>query len=163
MIKKKYIWGLDLSMSDSGIVIMDNNTPVFIGNIPTDSKNTHGQRLKKIYDNLNVLKDEFPPKVVCIERGFNRFNISTAVLYRVHGVVNMLFYDIEQIYYPPKTIKETILKGNATKTELMNAIKKIYPNVEFKNDNESDAFAIVLTYLIKEGGGLSANIDKKQV
>ena len=136
LLEKKYIWGLDLSMSDSGISIFDGDKPVFIGNISTDSKKTHGERLKCIYDFMSVLKYKYPPKIICIERCFNRFNTSTAVLYRVHGVINMLFCDIDQIYYPPKKIKESILHGNASKKEIMDKILEYYPNIKFKNDNE---------------------------
>lgn len=151
--EKKYIWGLDLSMSNSGVVILDKNKPVFIGSVPTDDKKTHGERLKHIYDYMAELKEKYPPEVVCIERGFNKFNISTAVLYRVHGVINMLFYDIKQIYYPPKKVKEAIVSGTAKKEEIMERILELYPNIKFKTNDESDAFAVALTYIVKEKGG----------
>lgn len=151
-MNKKYIWGLDLSMSDSGVVILKDSKPVFIGNIPTNDKETHGERLKHIYDYMSELKKKYPPEVVCIERGFSRFNTSTAVLYRVHGIINMLFYDIKQIYYPPKKVKESIVSGKAKKEEIMKGILELYPDVQFQNDNESDAFAVALTYIVKEKG-----------
>lgn len=150
-MKHNYIYGLDLSMHDTGVTVFDNDKPVFIGSIPTRDKDSHGVRLKQIYEYLSKLKDEYPPAVVCMERAFSRFNTSTAVIYRVHGVVNMLFSDYEQIYYPPKTIKEVILKGNATKEEVKNEILKLFPDIQFTNDDESDSFAICLTYL-KKGG-----------
>jgi Holliday junction resolvasome RuvABC endonuclease subunit len=148
----KYIWGLDLSMSNSGVAILDGCKPVFIGSIPTKDKDTHGVRLKYIYDYLDALKDKYPPEVVCIERGFSRYNTSTAVLYRVHGCVNMLFYDVKQIYYPPKKVKEAIVKGTAKKEEIMNKILEWFPYLDFHCDDESDALAVALTYLIKERG-----------
>jgi len=146
---KKYIWGLDLSLKNTGVTIFQDNKPIFIGSTMTKDKQTHGVRLKQIYDYLSELKDKYPPSVVCIERAFSRFNTSTAVIYRVHGIVNLLFYDVEQVYYPPKTIKESILKGNATKKEVMEEVLKLYPNVTFENDDQSDSFAIVVTYLNK--------------
>ena len=161
-MSKKYIWGLDLSMSDSGVAILFENTPVFIGNIKTNDKDTHGERLKHIYDYMLELKEKYPPEIVCIERGFSRFNTSTAVLYRVHGVINMLFYDIKQIYYPPKKVKDTILNGSAKKEEIMKRILEIYPNIEFQNDNESDAFAVALTYIIQEKGDVLCNAHCKK-
>ena len=151
-MKKKYIYGLDLSMADTGIVIFDDINPVYIDNIKTNKNESHGKRLKQIYDFILNLKKKYPPLVVCIERGFSRYNTSTAVLYRVHGIINMLFYDIEQIYYPPKKVKEIILRGNATKSEIMKKILQIYPDITFKNDNESDAFAVALTYLVDRKG-----------
>ena len=151
--KHQYIYGLDLSMSDTGVTIFDGDKPVFIGSIATNPKKTHGERLKEIYDFLSFLKDKYTPDVVCIERGFNRFNKSTEVVFRVHGCVNMLFYDVEQIYYSPKEVKSTLVDGKASKEELENKILELYPDVKFRNNDESDSFAIVLTHLYKEKGG----------
>jgi len=77
--------------------------------------------------------------------------MSTQVIYRVHGICNLIYYKFEQIYYPPKTVKEAILKGDATKKQVQDTIKNKYPNVVFKNEDESDAFAVGLTYFIKTG------------
>lgn len=154
-------------MTCSGIVIFDENiNPVYIGHISTEDikfkKNfEYGTRLKFIADNLSKLKEKYPPEKVVIERTFNRFNISTAVLYRVHGVASYIFNDVEQIYYAPKEIKAAILNGKATKKQIQDEIKKRYPNVKFneiklkkykkkeESKDESDAFSIGLTYFIK--------------
>jgi Holliday junction resolvasome RuvABC endonuclease subunit len=42
-------------------------------------------------------------------------------------------------------------KGNMTKEEIYYAIKEKYPKVRLQNYDESDAFAVGLTYLIKKG------------
>lgn len=160
-----YIYGLDLSMSDTGITIFDDTKPIFIGSVATNPEKSHGERLKEIYDFLSFLRDKYPPNVVCIERGFSRFNNSTQVLYKVHGIVNMLFCDIEQIYYTPKTIKDSIVSGKASKEEIKDKILEKYPDIIFKNNDESDAFAIVLTYLKLKGDdtGGSKQPKKKQI
>ena len=93
--------------------------------------------------------EKYPPTEVAIERGFSRFNTSTQVIYRVHGVCNELFNECPQKYYPPKTVKEAIFKGDATKKQIQEKIAKAYPDVEFANEDESDAFAVGLTHLIK--------------
>lgn len=151
--KHQYIYGLDLSMSDTGVTIFDGDKPVFIGSIATNPKKTHGERLKEIYDFLSFLKDKYTPDVVCIERGFNRFNKSSAAVWKTHGVVNLLFYDKDLIYYSPTTVKATLVGGKASKEELENKILELYPDVKFRNNDESDSFAIVLTHLYKEKGG----------
>jgi len=141
--------------------------PVYIGHIATNNvklkKNfEYGQRLNTIADHILSLKEKYPPSIICIERGFTRFNTSTQVIYRVHGLTNYLFNDVEQIYYPPKKVKAAILKGDATKKQVQDKIKKEFPNVEFnqikikKNKkeeckDESDAFAVGLTYFIEKG------------
>jgi Holliday junction resolvasome RuvABC endonuclease subunit len=153
-----YIWGLDLSLANTGITIYDTEKQefVYIGSINTEKiKKRKGLyhnaiKLKFIYDELTALKEQYPPSVVTIERGFSRFNTATQVVYRVHGLVNFIFHDVDQIYYPPKTVKEAIVKGDATKAQLQNAINAIYNDITFANEDESDSFAVLLTYLIKE-------------
>lgn len=143
----KYIWGLDLSISCTGVAIFDSDNPAYINNIPTKSKDSHGLRLKQIYDELDRLKKIYNPSVICIERGFYRFNKSSEVVWKVHGIVNLLFYDFDIIYYSPREVKRAVLSGNSSKDDVQKQLKIWYPEVVFKDDNESDAFAVALTYL----------------
>ena len=148
----KYIFAFDLSLKNTGIVIFcEDGTIEAICSILTKDKDTHGKRLKVIADKMLELREKYDVKIVIIERAFSRFNISTAVLYRVHGLINYLFYDIEQIYYAPKSIKEKILKGNATKKQIQEKILKVYPHEVFLNEDESDAFSVGLSYFIDKG------------
>lgn len=161
----EYIWAFDLSMDDSGIAIFDKKAnPIHICSIKTNEKQTHGERLKYIADKVLELRKQYPTKIIVIERGFSRFNTSTQVIYRVHGLINYLFADCQQIYYPPKKVKSFILNGNATKKQLREEIKRRYPDIKFnkiekknkktkqitieENENESDAVAVGLTYFI---------------
>lgn len=161
----EYIWAFDLSMDDSGIAIFDNKAnPIHVYSIKTNKKQTHGERLKYIADKILELREKYPTKIIVIERGFSRFNTSTQVIYRVHGLINYLFADCKQVYYPPKKVKSFILNGNATKKQLREEIKRRYPDIEFnkiekknkktkqitieENENESDAVAVGLTYFI---------------
>ena len=147
-----YIHAYDLSMSSTGFCIFDENmNPVLIDSIPTKASYSHGKNLKLIANKMMQLKNEYPTKTITIERGFARFNTATQVIYRVHGVCNLIFHDCEQIYYPPKTVKEAILKGDATKKQIQETIRNKYPDIVFKNEDESDAFAVGLTYFIKTG------------
>jgi Holliday junction resolvasome RuvABC endonuclease subunit len=138
-------------MECSGATIFDLESlkPIYIGSVPTNQKHTHGKRLLKIENFMQELREKYPPKVVVIERGFSRFNTSTQVVYRVHGVVNKFFHDVEQVYYPPKTVKESIIRGDATKKLVQQKIAAVYPDVAFANEDESDSYAVALTYLIK--------------
>lgn len=139
-------------MKSTGFCIFDENMiPVLIDSIPTKDTLSHGKRLKIIADKMIELKELYPTNTICIERGFSQFNTATQVIYRVHGICNLVFYDCEQIYYPPKSVKEAIVAGNATKNQLQDAIKNKYNNIVFKNEDESDAFSIGLTYFIKTG------------
>lgn len=140
-------------MTRSGVTIfsLKNNTinPELITSIETKEKDPHRLRLKVIADEFLWLKEKYPPSLIVLERGFGRFHNSTQAIFKVHGVINYLFNDIEQIYYPPKTIKLTIINGNASKELIKKIIKVVYPEVHFNNDDESDSFAVGLTYFIK--------------
>jgi len=139
-------------MESTGFCIFNEDMiPVLIDSIPTKKSQSHGKRLKVIAVKMAELKTNYPTKTIVIERGFSRFNMATQVIYRVHGVCNLLFYDCEQIYYPPKTVKEAILGGNATKKQIAEEIKKRYPDLVFKTDDESDSVAVGITYFIKTG------------
>lgn len=153
-----YIYGLDLSMSSTGIAVYDTKKKEFvhISSIDTTKilaknhkENFDGVRLKKIYNELCEIRDKYEPSFVAIERGFTLHNTVTQILYRVHGVANLAFADYPQIYYTPKSIKSTIYDGTADKEEIANVIEK-RTNAEFSNFDESDACAIALTYAIKE-------------
>ncbi len=148
----KYLYAFDLSMSCTGIAIFDLDTykPVHISSIKTNNKDTYGVRLHVIREYIKGLIKQYPPYEVAIERGFSRFNNSTQVTYRVHGVINELLKDYEQCYYPPKDVKATILNGNASKKQVQEKIKKLYPEIKFNNEDESDAFAVGLTHLKKK-------------
>ncbi|MBD8836291.1 crossover junction endodeoxyribonuclease RuvC [Paenibacillus sp. CFBP 13594] len=153
-MSKIYLYGFDLSMECTGVTIfdLDSLNPVLVTSISTShfkKSATHGQKLKYIEDEIINILEEYPPYIITIERGFSKFNLSTQVIYRVHGVVNKLFHQVDQIYYPPKTVKEAICRGDATKKYVQDTIHKQYSNIEFKNEDESDSFAVALTYLIK--------------
>lgn len=158
---KRYIYGLDISMSNTGVTIIDEETHkvVYIGSIGTNVSKfnklpieyKHGKRLRHHFNEINKLIKKYPPSVAVIERGFSRFNNATQILFRVHGVYGMAFSEVPNYYYPPTDVKKTIYKGNASKEELANVISKRM-KLKFKNEDESDSTAVALTYLINECG-----------
>lgn len=149
-----YIYGIDLSMSCSGVSIYCPETRQFayVGSIETDSSKSHGQRLKQQREYFYKLSIEYPPKEIAIERGFSRFNKSTQVIFMVHGVINELFHMFDIKYYSPGTVKKFVTgNGRAKKTELAKELKKSYPDIRFKNDDETDSFGVLITHLDKIG------------
>ena len=140
-------------MSNTGIAIFNIDTykPILITSVKTNNKNTHGERLHNQRDYMERLIKIYPPHEVAIERGFSHMNTTTQVIYRVHGVTNELFYKYPQFYYPPATVKKIIGKnGRAKKEVIQKNILKKYPDMNFNNNDESDAVAIALTHLIKK-------------
>lgn len=140
-------------MANTGIAIFDiQSNLIKILSIKTNPKESHGSRLNEISEKIINLKKEYIPFKIIIENAFSKHNKATQVLYRVHGIVNYIFYNYPQIYYAPTTIKKAVTgRGNAKKEEVYKIIQELYPNFEFKNLDESDAVGIGLTYFIKKG------------
>lgn len=140
-------------MSCTGVAIfnLDKQKPVLISHVKTNDKETYGKRLHTIREFLKDLMGKYPPYEVAIERGYTFHNNATQVLYRCHGVCNQLFHEYDQFYYPPATIKKLITgNGRASKSLVQDKILEKYPNLEFMNEDESDAVGIAVSHMIKK-------------
>lgn len=123
--------------------------PIFVGSIKTKATDSHGERLNVIRDYMSDLMSQYPPYEIAIEQGFTMHNKSTQIIYRVHGITNELFHEYKQFYYAPTTVKKMVGKhGQAKKEVVQKSILKKYPDIVFKNEDESDAVGVVLTHLI---------------
>lgn len=147
------IIAFDLSLHSTGYSIFNDNKLLEIGSIPTDPKKILPVRLKKIADAVKKLKKTYKPDKIIFERGFSRFNNVTQILFRVFGVINYLFYDIEQIYIPAKTVRKLICgQGNIKKNDFFLYMQKKYKSkgIKFQNNDEADSYALGLAYLKQE-------------
>ena len=151
-MKKTYIYALDLSLNSTGICLFTNDGR-FVKSLTIDTHSKKETKLKLSMigiEFLNLIK-QYPPSIIVIEQGFSLFNASTQALFKVHGLINYLFAQYEQVYYPASTVKKVITgKGNAKKEEVRDAIIKNY-SITFNNLDESDAFGTGMTYFIKKG------------
>ena len=146
-----YIYSLDLSLNSTGICLFTNDGKFIKAlTIDTHAEKESKLKLKVIGDELIKLIKRYTPEVVVIEQGFTLYNISTQALFKVHGIANYLFSDYEQIYYPASTVKKVVGgKGNMSKIEIHDIICKEYPEISFRNYDESDAFATALCFFKK--------------
>lgn len=151
------ILALDLSMNLTGYAILqsDVNKVKLIkkGSIKGTSKESHGQRLKRQYDVLKFLREKYPDAVIVKESLHYGRAKTSSILAKVHGMVDLLFYNETIHEYPAVTIKkEVALNGKAKKEEVAVAViehlsKYDIVDITFKTDDESDAVAVALTYL----------------
>lgn len=155
-MKNKYIYGLDLSLSNSGIAIFNfDGLPEFVGSVATKSSDKYPTRLKIIADEIIRLTEKYPPKIAAFESGFYRFPASTQALYRVQGVLMYLLHDVEQFFYPPSKVKKIVTgKGNASKKSVQEFVKHRFPELEFDNTDQSDAVGVIIAYLESDFNGL---------
>jgi len=140
-------------MSNTGICIFDNDAKlIHVTSIDTKSEKEHPKRLKIIADKLLELRKTYTPDLVLFEQGFYRYPGSTEAIYKVFGVVQYLFADIKQLFYPPMTVKKAVLgRGNAPKEAVRDVITSFYSNMTFNNLDETDAAAVGLCHFHKEG------------
>ena len=151
-MRKKYVLALDLALNSTGATVFSNDAKIIeILSVETKSEKTHQMKLFLIANFLLDLKETYLFEKIIFERGFYRFAASTQAIYKTVGVVQYLFWDVPQIFYPPATVKKVVGgKGNIKKDELRKIIEKKY-GVSFKNNDESDSYAVGLCYFISEG------------
>jgi crossover junction endodeoxyribonuclease RuvC len=154
----KYFFGLDLSLNSTGISVFTTNdmqfVEVFTIAIDKDFAKTAKtqNKLKNIGKELLKYRKEYKPEFIVIEKAFMRYIKSTAQLMRVHGVVNYLFSDIPQYEIAATTVKLKLAGvGNADKSQVAKAVSTMYPEIFFKNEDESDACAVAISHAINMG------------
>jgi Holliday junction resolvasome RuvABC endonuclease subunit len=99
-----------------------------------------------------VFKKKYKPSFVVIEKPFMRFVKSTAQLMRVHGVANYIYADIPQYEIPASTVKLLLTgMGNADKKLVAEGVLKLYPNIKFQSEDESDSCAVAISYAMLQG------------
>jgi Holliday junction resolvasome RuvABC endonuclease subunit len=148
-----YIIALDLSLSNTGVCVFDKEgNPIELLSISTDNKMLQQERLRIIGDKFLEIKKKYNIDIMILESGFSKFNISTQAIYRVHGIACYLFSDCEQKTYAPSTVKKIITgNGKSDKKIVQEHVKKIYPDLEIKNNDQSDACAIGICWLLENG------------
>lgn len=164
MTYKKYNYYIDASTTRMGIVLEDKEDQIlFITDLPfTKFKyNKDESHMKKqvdkfryISDRLNDFIEKWPMGDKIVLEGIflnpSRRN-SSEVLLKLHGFLMHKFLDKELFYISPAHIKKTITgKGNASKDQVLDRILKLNDHIQFYNNDQSDAFAIFLTYKAEE-------------
>jgi Holliday junction resolvasome RuvABC endonuclease subunit len=151
--KSNYLYALDISLSCTGLVIFDVTTfkPIVVTSFPTNSKLGTGERLRGLEQEFLKYLKEYIPNEVVIEQGFVKNNIATQKIFNTLGVVLCRLWDYSPTFYAPSHWKKLITgNGAANKERVQEVLRKKYKDIKFKDDNESDAFGLGLTYLIEK-------------
>lgn len=140
---------LDLSTTDTGYAIFENDQLITYGSISFNVKDTY-KRIILIVEAIQEQLAGMEIDHVVFEDSFSGVNKRVVViLNRLAGGVIWVAdrLGISFSTYPPKIIKKFITgNGNANKQMVIDAINKKY-KCELTNDNIADAIAIGLTYL----------------
>lgn len=162
-----FIMGLDLSLSSTGVSIINCDGKIWATHrITTEKKNYINEdvRLNSIADSISFILKSYEGKIkrVAIENQYiSRNSPSIMSLRKLLGVVARMIYkehNIDIEYYAPTTIKKEIAgNGKASKEDVANAIYETYKYSLLKKYSDRqgkdktsdiyDAIAVALTAL----------------
>lgn len=153
----RYI-GLDLSMTGPGFAAVEviDRKPVLLGTatISTTAKDRDGVRLRKIGRKMKTFIEEYGPFDTYIkEQSFSRFPKDTQQIFKTVGVTEYILHDYEIVDIAATTIKKHVAgSGKASKEEVAAEVCRTFglkTNHFDKRNDESDAIAVILCYLIQ--------------
>ena len=149
------ILGIDPGFAITGYSIIDYQGNKFklidSGAITTKAGVSFPLRLTKIYDDLNMIIDEFKPDVISVEELFFNNNAKTAInVAQARGVVLIVGCkkNIPTFEYTPLQIKQAVAGyGRADKIQVQKMVKTIL-NVESlpKLDDTTDSMAAAICH-----------------
>lgn len=134
-----------------GLVEMVGNklTTIHYGAVFTDKDMLPELRLKKIYDELSVLLDEYRPDVMSVEQLFFNRNVTTAIsVGQARGVALLTAANrgIQITEFTPMQIKQAVVGyGGANKEQVTFMVQKLLNiRTKPKPDDVADALAVAI-------------------
>lgn len=135
-----------------GVVEKNNNEIKYIasGVIKTSTTLSMGERLKNIYEKLDIIIKTYNPNEFAIEETFvNKNPISSLKLGQARGVA-MLTASLNNIpisEYSPNLIKKSLTgAGKAQKQQMVAMIHYIFPKINVVIEDEADSLCIAICH-----------------
>lgn len=160
VVKEKIILGLDPGTNIMGYgvihVQLSKVKLLQFGVIQMGKTGAHELKLKKIFDRVLTLVDEFHPDEVALEAPFFGKNVQSMLkLGRAQGVAMSaaLFREVPITEYAPKKVKQSVTgNGNASKEQVAKMLMQIFSIKEIpKLLDASDALAVALCHHYQNG------------
>lgn len=154
------ILAMDISMNRPGFAVMKYLPPNTIHVVDmsyVDNKHeiVNGEKLYNIHRKISEYINEYSPTVTVREDSFSRFNAETKILGMANGATELtcwLSLNNETQLISPTTIKKLCTgSGRATKEEVALSIDSYCSHNDFETDDESDAVAVGIAWLIDNG------------
>jgi len=172
MNNEKIILGVDpgTRIMGYGIISIQGNTITLIqyGVLKLDKYTTHEIRLKKIFERITQLIEEYLPDEMAIEAPFYGVNVQSMLkLGRAQGVAiaAALNRDVPIIEYLPKSVKQSVTgNGNATKEQVAYMLEHLLSlKLERQFYDATDALGVaVCHYMHGKTKALTGNGSKKK-
>jgi crossover junction endodeoxyribonuclease RuvC len=136
-----------------------------LGSIHFNSKDDHQLRLKKIYERVTSMIEEFLPDYMAIESQFFGKNVQSMLkLGRAQGVSMAagLNKNIPVIEYSPKKVKQSITgNGNATKDQVAAMLQRLCNFTETPQYlDATDALGIAVCHHFQQSSGIETGRGK---
>ena len=160
LVKERIILGLDpgTNIMGYGLILIRGSKMDIIqyGVIQLGKYETHELKLKKIFERVLGLVDEFIPDEVAIEAPFYGKNVQSMLkLGRAQGVAMSaaLYREVPITEYAPKKVKQSVTgNGNASKEQVSKMLMQIFSLREApKLLDASDALAVAVCHHYQKG------------
>lgn len=158
--KEKIILGIDpgTNVMGYGLILTEGKKYKLLqyGVIHLQKYGTHELKLKKIFERISGLIDEYLPDMVALEAPFYGANVQSMLkLGRAQGVAMAaaLSRDIPITEYSPKKVKQSVTgNGNASKEQVAAMLQTLFKLTEIpKMLDATDALAVALCHHFHEG------------
>jgi crossover junction endodeoxyribonuclease RuvC len=158
--KEKIILGIDpgTNVMGYGLILITESqyTLLQFGVIHLKKYESHELKLKKIFERITGIIDEFLPDSVALEAPFYGENVQSMLkLGRAQGVAMAaaLARDIPITEYSPKKVKQSVTgNGNASKIQVAEMLKTLLKITEIpKLLDATDALAVALCHHFHDG------------
>ncbi len=159
-VRERIILGLDpgTNVMGYGVILARGSTLKLLqfGVIKLSVLDSHELRLKKIFERVLGLVDEFSPDEVALEAPFYGKNVQSMLkLGRAQGVAMSaaLHREVPIVEYAPKKVKQSVTgNGNASKEQVAKMLMQIFNFRELpKLLDASDALAVAVCHFYQNG------------
>lgn len=159
-LREKIILGLDpgTNVMGYGLVMIRGNrmSVIQFGVINMGKYGDHALKLKKIFERVLALVDEYKPDEVALEAPFYGKNIQSMLkLGRAQGVAMSaaLYREVPITEYAPKKVKQSVTgNGSASKEQVAKMLMQIFSIKELpKLLDSTDALAVAVCHHYQNG------------
>jgi crossover junction endodeoxyribonuclease RuvC len=159
-LQEKIILGLDpgTNVMGYGLILIRGSrmTVIQFGVINMGKYGDHALKLKKIFERVLALVDEYKPDEVALEAPFYGKNIQSMLkLGRAQGVAMSaaLYREVPITEYAPKKVKQSVTgNGNASKEQVAKMLMQIFSIKELpKLLDSTDALAVAVCHHYQNG------------
>ena len=151
------VLGIDPGLNITGYGLVEDEGPniklIEAGVIRTSSEKPIRDRLRKIYDSLSEIVEEYWPETLVLEKIYSHYKhpVTAILMGHARGVVCLLCgkYNLRLINYASTHLKRSIVgRGRASKVQVAGVVKTILNLKKLPQPEDvTDALALAISHL----------------